>query len=607
MLGEMKREKSVPVPPAVASVGLLEVGLWIVAAGAPLAWSNVVFCEYTLPKLVVMNLGAFVAAIGLALRVRSGLSFSPNAVDFSLLAWLAACTASAWRSQDPGLSLVGQYNLFTYALWQSALYAAIFVIAARCEGEQNIRRALRVCLGAAGIISVYALMQGLGIEVFKLSAPMFAGGRAVSTIGSPVHLGAYLALLTPLAIHEVRTARGWGRALAGVCLAIMLGGLWATISRGAWGVAVIGAALYAVFIGVRPRWSPWKWLVAGLLAAAVCGALSVKLARRQVSQSDIGRREAWRVAWLVFRQHPLLGTGPDTFGENARRYKSEEFVRTHGTTAYHADAHSDVLESLSTTGLLGGLAYLCVIAALCWEGIKALRDPALRGLAAALCAGFCAIFINMKFNPMSLEVLAVAAVLAGLLCAANRKRPEGASSSGISLILAGALVVLLGGSTAAALRLSAADRHFQISRKETDLNKFMGHLHRALALNRCETTYHMLLANVMTEFARRSPASPSRDAWLSEAAQGGQDAVRCHAAAVNSHYIYGFVSLIQAQMGQKDKLATADSELEAALNLDPYFEPLISLRREAARLSGDSKKVDDLNKRLQAVAVLTRR
>ena len=47
--------------------------------------------------------------------------------------------------------------------------------------------------------------------------------------------------------------------------------------------------------------------------------------------------------------------------------------------------------------------------------------------------------------------------------------------------------------------------------------------------------------------------------------------------------------------------------LDAALALDPQFEQLLSLRREAAIMRGDSKKADELSKRLQAVAALTRR
>ena len=604
----MRREKHTSVA-AAESPGVLEIGLWIVAAGAPLAWSQAVFCEYTLPKLIAITCGGLLAAVGLALRARTAGRCPPNAVDWALLAWLAAGALATLRSQDIRLSLVGQYNLYTYALWQAALYSAVFFIAARCADERAIRRILRVCLGTAAVVALYSLMQGLGIEPFTLSAPLFGGGRAVSTIGSPVHLGAYLALLTPLAIHELRLAKGAGRVLAGLCLILLLGGLWATISRGAWLVAAVGALAYAVFTGVRPRWSLGKWLAAALLAAAVCAALSVKLAKRPVSKSDIGRKEAWRVAWLVFREHPLLGTGPDTFGENARRYKSENFVHTHGVAAYHADAHNDVLEALSTTGLLGALAYLCVIAALCWEGIKALKDPARQGMAAALCAGLLALFVNMKFNPISLEVAAVAAVLAGLLSAGNRVglQDKLEPSSALRVLWAGVIVAFLGGSTWAALHLSVADRDFQMSRKVTDFNQFLAHWRRAQALNRCETTYDMMGVNVLTQFARKAPASPSRDAWLSEAAQAGEKAVNCHPASINSHYIYGFVSVIQAQMGQKDKLPIAERELDAAMGLDPYFDSLISLRREAALLRGDSKKAEELGKRLEAVAALIRR
>ncbi|MBI5242465.1 MAG: hypothetical protein HY922_02125, partial [Elusimicrobia bacterium] len=78
-------------------------------------------------------------------------------------------------------------------------------------------------------------------------------------------------------------------------------------------------------------------------------------------------------------------------------------------------AHNDLLQVLSTTGLAGGLAYLWLLAALALEAARVMRVPGRQDEAAAISGGLLAFFLNMKLNPVSVELMAVAAVLAGAL------------------------------------------------------------------------------------------------------------------------------------------------------------------------------------------------
>ncbi|MEE8369594.1 MAG: O-antigen ligase family protein [Dehalococcoidia bacterium] len=581
------------------------------AIGVPLAWTDVVVAEYTLPKLLMLACGLLVSAAGLALSLRSGARFiRPTPLDIPLVVSAVALAVSAWYSQDRLISLTGRYNAYAYGVWAAVLYAAVYYLAAWLPGATERRRTIGVCLAAGGIVAFYGVLQVFGVEPFSLSSAL-PSGRAVSTIGSPVDLGAYLALLLPLALHQTREGAR-SRLSGGVCLFLMACALLGTVSRGALLSAAAGILAYLFLAGrLRlPRLGKAAWL--GLAAAALIsvGFVANRLAMRPAGMGDTARVEAWRGAWDIFSDHPWLGSGPDTFEQQFRAHKSEAFLKSRGPYHHHAHAHSDIMQALATTGLAGTGAYLYLLVALFLAARRALREPGRRGEAAALCGGLIALFVSSKFNPVSLEVLSQAALCAGLLCGASRSykgRPAVTAGAWVSACL---MLAVAGGSTAAALRRTFADRQVQAARIEMGFkrpDRVLHHLRRGIKLDACELNYRILLANQLVESARAAPSPAGSSALLQEAAQSGREAVRCHPSAVNSHYIYGFVSLIQAQLGQRERLPVAERELDRALRLDPTFPPLLNVRLQAAMLRGDQAKAAELRERMETLRALSNR
>lgn len=590
-----------PSPPAPHP--LLAAGLALAAAGAPLAWTQVVVEEYTLPKLLCLALGVLVAAGGAAASLRRGAAPSRTPLDWPLLAGAAALSLSAWFSQDPWQSVLGEYNLRTYGAGTLALCAALGWLAAGWLDARGRRRTLTLCVRAAGLVGLYAALQGLGLEPFEISAAVLQSGRAVSTIGSPVHLGAFLALLLPVGLHLWRAERG---PLPALCLALMAAGLWASISRGAWLAAGLGCALFSLLAGWRPRWGRGAWLALLLAGGAAAGLMGRKLAQRPTRDSDVARVEGWKVAWRIFGEHPWLGTGPDTFGPAFRRRKTEAFLKTgSGTTLYHADAHNDLLQALSTTGLAGTLAYLALLGALAWAARRALLDPERREEAAALSAGLVSLFLVMKLNPASIEVLALAAVLSGLLCAGQGP----ARTARASRAWAGLLLLFGALAAAAVLRLGLADRQSQLARGHLargHAQEVLRHIRRACALHPAELKYRIIHVNQLMDLVRADRHPGRRAAWLAEAEASALEGLRRRPNDVNAPYIAGYVSLIWAQVGNRDKLPAAEAHLDAALKLDPTFLPLLEVRLDAARLRGDAAELERRSADVERVKALGR-
>lgn len=79
-----------------------------------------------------------------------------------------------------------------------------------------------------------------------------------------------------------------------------------------------------------------------------------------------GRYDLWRVAWVLFREHPVTGVGVDNFGvENALRRKQLT------DSAY---PHSIELRTLSQTGVIGGALLVAFFVASALGVASALRN-----------------------------------------------------------------------------------------------------------------------------------------------------------------------------------------------------------------------------------------
>jgi len=278
---------------------------------------------------------------------------------------VAACMvvliASTLNSIDPLLSSEGLFDSWTYGLLSCALYPAVLFLSIR---RPPWRRGL-AWLGVA--LSIHAVIQRFGYDPLVTPRLVPQGHRAAAWVGSPVDLGAILAML-------FFVGQPWQAAL--MCI-----GIWATGSRAPW------LALYFGFIAMRwPKSARW------MMVLAIIGCFFVP----SRTPGDKGRIEFWKSAAETFHQYPLLGSGPDTFIDTFTGERLAAFRKDIGSEiARQGHAHNDILQALATTGIAGLLAYLWLL----W------RLPATPSL--------IALFVVMKFDPVALEVLALGAMLAG--------------------------------------------------------------------------------------------------------------------------------------------------------------------------------------------------
>ena len=221
----------------------------------------------------------------------------------------------------------------------------------------------------AGVgLSAHAVLQRFGFDPF-IRAAVLPSGHAIAWNGSHIDLGAVLAMALPV---------------SGPWAPVVVAGLWASEARGAW----LGALFAVVPNKIRVLLLP-VFLVSFFLTAP----------------KDKARVELWKIAWSGFLDRPWLGYGPEQY-QLVLESRRSGLDAVKGPKYSQAHAHHDLLEALCCTGILGLLAYL-------WLVVPLLRDPSL-----------LALFVVLKFNPVSFEVLCVAALVAANVVQKRRAEQE---------------------------------------------------------------------------------------------------------------------------------------------------------------------------------------
>ncbi|HWY44396.1 MAG TPA: O-antigen ligase family protein [Candidatus Sulfotelmatobacter sp.] len=179
--------------------------------------------------------------------------------------------------------------------------------------------------------------------------------------------------LVPLILGKARRER---RFIIGLLALLPIGALLLSASRGGIVASAVELLFLLSFVVLRRAGS--KHLLSGGVVLLAALSLVSWLGVRQVlsrfaSLQTLEVKEAKRAsmrhgAWLIFLDHPILGTGLGTFQLVYPPYET----LYDGKIVNHA--HNDYLEALAETGILGGLCCVWFIAVLVLNGLRALQD-----------------------------------------------------------------------------------------------------------------------------------------------------------------------------------------------------------------------------------------
>lgn len=333
----------------------------------------------------------------------------------------------------PQVALPGYRIVAQYMLWY-------FILLRLLEDDAD----LKVLLASFGLLLVFLALHGVyqyavGVAIpdsWTTSTEAGVRTRVYSLTGSPNILGSLLVLLTPLAaagLYFFRDRRAKWACLALVLLSMLT--LLFTFSRGAWLGMMLAVALFSLLVDGR---------LLALMAAAVAAILALVpsitsritflFSTEYAEAAEIGGR-AYRWATglrLLHEGNPWLGVGLGMFG-GAVAMDHKLLDETEDFFYYYMDNY--YLKTLVEMGYLGFIAYVLLLLAVLYLGLKAIQksdvpfkrlpgdalgraEGNMRLWAIAIFCGVCGVLLHCYFENIFEEPY-MSAYFWGLLAAAS--------------------------------------------------------------------------------------------------------------------------------------------------------------------------------------------
>ncbi|MCL4368286.1 MAG: O-antigen ligase family protein, partial [Actinobacteria bacterium] len=236
--------------------------------------------QYTYDPFDVVKLFALRVLVTIALGAWAMSFFSSDAKirrvkhDWLVVAFLGWMVVATILSTHPATSVFGGYarydGLTTYLGFAALFFLSVQVL----TDETRVRSVARMACISGLVVSVYGLVQVVGLDPFKWGTLGFGGHMAFSTLGNPDLMGGYI--IFPLVINTVmalsESRRNW--KLFHWVASLLIAAAWvATFVRGAWIGGFLGLIIVLV-VALRRRQPTTAFdraflILAGLAAAAV--------------------------------------------------------------------------------------------------------------------------------------------------------------------------------------------------------------------------------------------------------------------------------------------------------------------------------------------------
>lgn len=292
---------------------------------------------------------------------------APSSLDLAILIFVLVSIISAFTAEHRHVAL--------RELRLVVVEPVLFYLILRTTkfDEEAIWRIVNGFVGGAIVVALIGLAQ-YALDVNVITAEQ-GFRRLRSVYGSPnnaaLYLGRALPVLVAIALFGGSRHRRviYGTFAAPVALAVLL-----SFSRGAILLGVPSALLaLGMLAGGR-----WLWASLGVLALGAAGIIPLMSTPRFASLLDphsgtlFLRLQLWRASWMMFRDHPLFGVGPDNF---LYQYRGRYILPRAWQEPHLSHAHNVVFDYTTRLGLVGLIAGAWLQVA-SWRLALPLRDIA---------------------------------------------------------------------------------------------------------------------------------------------------------------------------------------------------------------------------------------
>lgn len=387
---------------------------------------------FTMFKLLILRLITLVMiSAWLVKAVKKGtFTFTSHPLNFSILAFIGIAALSTIFSINPLVSFFGEY-----ARWEGLLtlinYGLIYLVAQSWAAEPREIRYLAFGLAAGAlIVSALGLAEHfIANPVLRYATTTCGGGfgalapgsatvRSFSTFGNAAFLGGYLTLVFPVTLSLLLLSKHtWKTLFFLLPVNAAVFGCWLfTLARAAW-LGVFAGILLIIFLS-WPKLRPGRPLLLYAVVAMMIVILAVLLVptRTKMNARDLigrfasivdfssgsgagNRLEMWKHTLPIIAEHPLLGTGPDTYKIAFTKYKPSYWNISYKHPQLDK-AHNELFQLGVTLGVLGAISFVWIVLLYLWTAWSRLaksKESEFKPLAIGLAAGVLGYFVNLQF------------------------------------------------------------------------------------------------------------------------------------------------------------------------------------------------------------------
>lgn len=378
------------------STFLARINIALLAAAllfVPLIFSTFANLTFELPKVVLLRsliiLMGFIFFLDVLKFGKIGLPDLKNnrLFRYAGLGFIVIAVIASWSSIAPEISFFGSYHRLQGLFTVLHLVLLFFLILANPAFREKRIFLIGSAVTAGFLAGFYGILQKFGLDPLKDWNQEAFLGRVFSTLGHPNFLAQFL--IITIFLNLIFLLAPWARKVkltALVAVLIQILALGFTLSRAAF-LGLLGGAIFLLifYSSLKSRrffHIAISTIVVGLLIAFAVNifrnnslvANNAFLKRIVVSGENLRSIESrlyiWPVALKVIKEHPFLGSGPETFSLTFTRFQPAQLLELENYTESADRAHNEVLDLTINYGILGMAAYYLMLLGLFGIGLK---------------------------------------------------------------------------------------------------------------------------------------------------------------------------------------------------------------------------------------------
>jgi O-antigen ligase len=352
---------------------------WGLPAVTVLVWTASTMDPVNLPKMLLLAVVGFSLIPATFQKLRFSKSLLTNKfvlIHFFLILWVLLVTVtSKTNSLQSFFGVTGRYTGALTYLSFSLVALGIFVLS-----NKELNRRILVGLGFSGIVNLIYC----GFVIITGKDPIAwtnIYGNILGTFGNPNFISSFLGIFNILIVSVV-LSKASSRPLFAVGLVILGISVWEILdSRSRQGliVTLLGSGAVILYRIVKSELRVLLKTAAAIIyfgsgVIALLGMLQIGPLTQYIYKLSVSIRGAyWRAGWETMLQNPVLGVGPDSFGDWYTRVRDSRAIVVPGVDVFTNSPHNVFIEQGANGGIPLFLAYLMLQLYIFYCGFRFIR------------------------------------------------------------------------------------------------------------------------------------------------------------------------------------------------------------------------------------------